>query len=603
MQGCRINFISTPVQTKWPHQIEFNKREKDALQVMLDQLEKDGVIEKCVFTHGDYMNQVFLREKKSTDAETKFRMILNMKPLNKTFVEGIHHKMNTLNTCLDLMEPGCFMASIDLSNAFHTIPMHKDFTKFLKFRIGTQVYQYLVLPMGFRDSPRLFNKILKPVLAYLRNKSLLSSVYIDDFFLTAKDLLMCKDNVTITKDVLEELGFEISDKSVLEPTQKLLHLGFILNSIEMTVSLGEEKKVRIKELLYEFLSSRRITIRLLAKIIGTLIATFPAIQYGQLYYRELEMTKIRALQNNYNFDGIISITKDCLNEIHWWLHEGLDSSKPISQGNPDFKIRTDSSGYAWGGATLHDNKTTQGFWDEQESKLHINVKELKAVYLCIQSLCDKYRNCHLQVEVDNQTTVTYINNMGGTHSTKCNELTKKLILWCKQRDIWLSACHIPGIVNTADELSRKINENIEWSLNDELFKQICKKFGKPDIDLFATRINTKVKKYMSLNPDPGAIGINAFAHCWDSFPYIFPPFNLIPRILRKIREDKTDQAIMVVPDWTVALWYPMLKKMSLQPPLHLGNRTDMLKLPNKPHTVHPLLPKMRLMAWLLSGNV
>ena len=194
MQGCRINFISTPVQTKWPHQIEFNKREKDALQVMLDQLEKDGVIEKCVFTHGDYMNQVFLREKKSTNGETKFRMILNMKPLNKTFVEGIHHKMNTLNTCLDLMEPGCFMASIDLSNAFHTIPMHKDFTKFLKFRIGTQVYQYLVLPMGFRDSPRLFNKILKPVLAYLRNKSLLSSVYIDDFFLTEKDLLMCVSN-------------------------------------------------------------------------------------------------------------------------------------------------------------------------------------------------------------------------------------------------------------------------------------------------------------------------------------------------------------------------------------------------------------------------
>ena len=129
------------------------------------------------------MNTVFLRDKKSADGSVKYRMILNMKKLNKEFVELIHHKINTLNTCLDLMEPGRYMASIDLSNAFHTIPIHQDYTKYLKFRIGHQTYKYLVLPMGFRDSPRLFSKILKPVLSHLRSKSLLSSVYIDDFLI------------------------------------------------------------------------------------------------------------------------------------------------------------------------------------------------------------------------------------------------------------------------------------------------------------------------------------------------------------------------------------------------------------------------------------
>ena len=107
---------------------------------------------------------------------------------------------------------------------------------------------------------------------------------------------------------------------------------------------------------------------------------------------------------------------------------------------------------------------------------------------------------------------------------------------------------------------------------------------------------------MSLNPDPQASAINAFAHKWDMFVYIFPPFNLIPRILRKLTEDKTPKAIIIVPVWKVAAWYPKLTRMCLQPPLKLKNREDIITLPNKPKEKHPLLPKMRLMACLLSGK-
>jgi len=126
------------------------------------------------------------------------------------------------------------MASLNLSSAFHTIPMHPNFTKYLNFRIGQQTYQYLVLPMGFRDSPRLFSKIIKPVLAYLRGQGLLSSVYTDDFFLVELNSEECDDNVSTSHKVLTKCGFEFSDKSVFKPTQTLLHLGFILDSTSMT---------------------------------------------------------------------------------------------------------------------------------------------------------------------------------------------------------------------------------------------------------------------------------------------------------------------------------------------------------------------------------
>ena len=476
-----------------------------------------------------------------------------MKTLNKRFVELIHHKINSLTTCLELMEPGCFMGSIDISNAFHTIPMHQEFTKYLKFKVGDTVYRYLVLPMGFRDSPRLFCKILKPVLAFLRNQNLLSSVYIDDFFLLGPSFMKCKHNVQITYNTLRALGFEISEKSVLEPKQQMLHLGFILNSINMTVSLGEEKQKHIISLAVGLLEKTCISVRLLSRFIGTIVASFPAVDYGQLFYRHLEFQKIESLRLKYDYEQLIELNTDSRGEVNWWIEEGVLRGNVISRGNPDHIMQTDSSGFAWG-AKLN-SVSTQGYWDTDERKLHINIKEMKAAYLGVLALCSHLYNCHLQIQIDNQTAVAYINNMGGTHCKITNELARKLITWGKFQGVWISACHIAGKDNPADVLSRKLNPNTEWMLDGDCFRELCEKFGEPHIDLFASRINHQLPIYMSFHPDAQAHAIDAFAHSWESYVYIFPPFILISRILQKIREDKTPKVLMIVPDWSVAPWF------------------------------------------------
>ena len=89
--GCRLNLKSKPLQIKKPSQIKFNFEEQKALQKMINELEKDKVIEKCKFHEGDYMNNVFLVEKRSIDS-IKYRCILNMKTLNKEHIEFTHFK-------------------------------------------------------------------------------------------------------------------------------------------------------------------------------------------------------------------------------------------------------------------------------------------------------------------------------------------------------------------------------------------------------------------------------------------------------------------------------------------------------------------------------
>ena len=55
---------------------------------------------------------------------------------------------------------------------------------------------------------------------------------------------------------------------------------------------------------------------------------------------------------------------------------------------------------------------------------------------------------------------------------------------------------------------------------------ICRLSVKPDIDLFASRINYRLKPYVSYKPDPGAVAVDAFTIQWSQ--YVF--FMLFPHL-------------------------------------------------------------------------
>lgn len=96
----------------------------------------------------------------------------------------------------------------------------------------------------------------------------------------------------------------------------------------------------------------------------------------------------------------------------------------------------------------------------------------------------------------------------------------------------------------ADRESRNLNVDTEWQLSSSAFHKIVSSFGQPNIDLFATRTNTKCVKYVSCKPDPYAFNIDAFTINWEPcFFYSFPPFSLILKTLNKIMTDKALLAV------------------------------------------------------------
>jgi hypothetical protein len=102
--------------------------------------------------------QSFCDPKKETG---KVRVIFNLKHLNEA-VTYRKFKMDTLESAIKLMKPGCFMTSIDLRDAYYSVPITPKHRKYLKFMWRGVLYQFTSLPMGLTSSPRLFTKILKP---------------------------------------------------------------------------------------------------------------------------------------------------------------------------------------------------------------------------------------------------------------------------------------------------------------------------------------------------------------------------------------------------------------------------------------------------------
>ncbi|GFO07576.1 Gag-Pol polyprotein [Plakobranchus ocellatus] len=256
--------------------------------------------------------------------------------------------MDTLESCLNLMERGCYMASIDLENAYHSVPIHSEYTKFLKFKIDDQLYKYLVLPQGYRDSPRIFTKLTKPIISHLHERGILYSLYIDDLYIQGSDFADCQQKVEYASSVLKSLGFDISPKSALTPSQEIHHLGFILNSEYMTVTLSGDKREHVETLINKVLLTPMITVRTLAQTVGTLTACFPAIEYGQLYHRHLDILKINSLKTVYDFERLILLSEEAMSDLKWWLNDGLKSKKSLVREKPRATIKSDSSGYAWG---------------------------------------------------------------------------------------------------------------------------------------------------------------------------------------------------------------------------------------------------------------
>ena len=147
----------------------------------------------------------------------------------------------------------CYFGSVDLSEAFYSIPILYNQRKYFRSWFNNQKYQFTALIMGLTSSPRVFTKVLKPVFATLRAKGHISTAYTDDSCLQGKTYDACLRNNQDTVSLMDSLGLTVyPEKSVLIPTQEIVSLlGASFDMLSNSFGLLLPQKITIFHAFYE----------------------------------------------------------------------------------------------------------------------------------------------------------------------------------------------------------------------------------------------------------------------------------------------------------------------------------------------------------------
>ena len=479
-EGYTLPFRIRPKLTRSPTVISYygNPHRNSYLLEALHQLIAKNAVELVKHqTSLGFFNRLFLVPKPNN----KWRPILDLSKLN-LFLKTEKFKMETPETIRTSLQQGEWATSIDFKDAYFHIPIQEHSRKYLRFHVQGQTYQFRALPFGLSIAPLEFTVIAKEVKLMAIHRGIRIHQYPDDWLVRATSHQACLQHTQKLVEICQKLGWLVNlDKSELDPKQVFDFVGYQFDLQAGRVRRTPDQWQSLQNKIWEILSLPACPVRQFMSLIGLLTATEKQVHLGRLHMRPIQWHLKNHWRIPESLGKVIPIPRSLHPHLQWWLQEdNVLTGQPLHPIKHALQIFTDASKEGWG-AHLNEH-TARGTWSLPESKLHINYL---AVFLALkefQSLCTDQI---VLVATDNTTVVAYINKEGGMRSSTLCALLWRILTWCTKNQVTLKARHIPGRLNVvADKLSR-LGQTIqtEWSLLQEVFQTICRRWHRPQIYL------------------------------------------------------------------------------------------------------------------------
>ena len=528
------------------------------------------------------------------------RPVLDLSPLNR-FLARKRFRMETPRSFRESLQPGDWVTSLDLTDAYFHVLIHPNDRKWLRFRWEDRVYQFRALPFGLALSPWVFTKMVREICALVHRQGIRMRAYLDDWAIQARSHSQALAHTDVVLQHTQNLGFNVNlKKSDLTPSQQFRYLGLMFDTVGWVVRPSPDREERLRSSIHALLLRESASARELAQVLGSMESMVPVVPLAGVYKRRFQREfRSRWCQSDSDWEMQIPLGTWFREATARWLSPGfLSQGVPITLPPPAAELFTDASHSGWGAHM--EGHHTSGVWETDVSAEHINTLELRAVELALKTLLPFLPKGHIRVRSDNATVIAYLNHQGGTVSYSLSCLTESILIWASERGFTITAVHVQGKANIlADLLSRPgAVLHTEWTLAHQVLTPVWERFGKPLLDLFATIYSARLPLFVSPVPEPQAWAVDAMAISWVGLDvYAFPPFALLQRVLQKWVHDQP-RMILIAPDWPAQGWYPsLLLNAQAKMPLHLGPRSLIQPRSGIPHGNVQML---NLTAWLLS---
>ena len=354
------------------------------------------------------------------------------------------------------------IGKMDIKSAFRLLPVYPGDFDLLGFKIGNKYYIDKCMPMGCSISCATFEHFSTFLHWLVKEKHGSKNLdhYLDDFFFAGKNDTECLSLMSEFKNMCKQLGVPIADEKTEGPVTLMEYLGLSIDTETLTVKIPKEKINELLSKINQAAFSKKITLKQLQSLCGSLAFCSRALPSGRAFSRRLYLATAKAKKPHH----FIRITKDVYEDLMMWklFIENFNGTSYILDdwiSNFDLKLYTDSAGGASRGCGAYcQNKWVYLQWPlewvNSEILKDITFLEIIPIALAIFLWYKLFHKKRIIFYIDNLAVVSILNSKT-SKSARVMVLLRFIVYWSLVGNLNFKAVHISSSKNVlADCLSR-----------------------------------------------------------------------------------------------------------------------------------------------------
>ena len=190
--------------------------------------------------------------------------------------------------------PKLFHGKIDLRHVYHSVPIHPSNYVATGLQWHFAGYDHPTyffdtwLPFGAKCSPEIFHRLTQAIRRMMERRGFKTIVvYLDDFLVIGETKEECQQAFSTLLQLLIDLGFQISCRKVIGPTEKLVFLGVELDASHCEMALPPDKLTDLHQVVTRFLFRRRASKKQLQQLARKLNWACRVVYRGRTFPRRI----------------------------------------------------------------------------------------------------------------------------------------------------------------------------------------------------------------------------------------------------------------------------------------------------------------------------
>ena len=511
------------------------------------------------------------------------------------FCRDIPFSMDNASKIAEVAWEGVYFFKIDHKNGYLHVPIHKNSRKYFGIFWKGIYYVFAVLPFVWKSSPLIYHSLTEALAMYVRSLGIPMLVWIDDMCgMTEQEVSQASDeeqfqsalrSMVVTSYVLFKAGYFLGlSKCFLIPEQYITYLGIDCDSKHQRFFVPEKRIQKYIPLLQNLLAKQKVSFSEIESVVGKLVsldcAVLPGMWYTRNQYAAMQASKVKsddkkALKRSH----LIPVTNALKEEWYMWIYF-LTENKGAPWKNfcnvlVKADVSSDASGRAFAGVVdfpTGETMVTAGEFSNNMLSQDIQVKEGEALratlsMIVTQSPHEVYGKT-LVCKIDNQALKAVLEKKGTSHNFFLNQVGKNIFLLTETGQFHLSLEYVKSEENISDPFTRQ-SPGLEASLSRMFFRKVWDNFGPFKWDLMASAANVNHNFqgeplfFFSRYFDEKAQGTDVFHQqlCHLQEMFCFPPFPMIPKLLKHLQQQKVSCVLLVPKIW--AFWRNLLDSATL----------------------------------------